>query len=106
MNNKEQIFETSAPPERLVDPLAELLSRVQSAYAAYLEAQKEVASAYGERKEQVERAYKQAEQQANNACEKAIDQASSDVSYQKCCRAYLSSLHSNTPEAYESARGA
>ena len=43
-------------PERVTDPLAELLGRAQSAYTTYVEAQKEVARAYEEQERQLEKA--------------------------------------------------
>ena len=60
VNQKEQVKNTvksaaeqilnpdTAAPEQVVDPLAELLGRAQSAYAAYIDAQKEVAKAFPE----------------------------------------------------------
>ena len=87
VNQKEQVKEAvkqteelavkleAGAPEQVIDPLTELLGRAQSAYAAYMEAEKEVARAYKARERQVERSYKEAEQQANSACEAATEQA-------------------------------
>ena len=48
----------AASAEPVTDPLAELLGRAQSAYTAYVEAQKEVAKAYKEREKQLEKSAK------------------------------------------------
>ena len=64
--------------EQVMDPLAELVGRAHSAYAAYADAQKQVARAYKERDQQLEKAYKQAEQQADSTYEETIEQALRD----------------------------
>lgn len=61
--------------EQAIEPLAEVLGRVESAYAAYVDAEREVAKAYKANEQQVEKSYKEVEQQANSTCEQAIAQA-------------------------------
>ena len=72
----EPIEEVAAEPRGgAAEPLAEVLKRLESAYAAYTEAEREVAKAYKSNETQVEKAYKEAERKANNAFEKAVEQA-------------------------------
>ena len=63
------------PAQQTTDPLAELLGRAQTAYAAYMQAQKEVATAYKDREQQIVKVYKDAEQQANKTYEQAMERA-------------------------------
>ena len=71
---EQAVISTTEASEPVADPLAELLGRAERAYAAFLEAQREVARAYKGQEKQAEAAYRKAEQRANEACEAAMEQ--------------------------------
>ena len=76
VNSKEKIIECDAETlEESFGPLADVLGRAESAYAAYMDAQRQVARAYKENEQQIEIAYEKVVQQTIRDCDKIIDKA-------------------------------
>jgi hypothetical protein len=75
---EEPVEEVSVEERPAMRPLDEVLGQAQKAYAAYMDATREVSRIYRENEIQVAEAYRRAEQQANEACEENIKQALKD----------------------------
>ncbi|GAH76275.1 unnamed protein product [marine sediment metagenome] len=69
---KQAVEPISEVREPAVMSLDEILGRSERAYAAYMEAQMEVAKAYRENELQAEKADIESEQKAKNACDEVI----------------------------------
>ena len=67
--------EQSPGEEPMVKPLDEVMGQAEKAYAAYMEAERQVARIYKSNEVQVANAYRKAEEQANRACEEGVRQA-------------------------------
>jgi phage shock protein A len=61
--------------EQAVGFLDETQQRAAAAYAAYIEAQRQLEEAYKEQERQAEKVYTEAVEQARKACEESINQA-------------------------------
>jgi hypothetical protein len=72
---QEQVEQSSVQAEEsAIKPLDEVLGQAEKAYAAYMEAERQVARIYKENEQQVANAYRRTEQQTNQACEKSISE--------------------------------
>ncbi len=72
---EEAVQSGAEPEEKLLEPMADVLARAESAYTTYMEAQKEVARAYRGHELQHDSAYTEAERQANAVCNEEIEKA-------------------------------
>lgn len=61
--------------EQAVNLLDETQQRAAAAYAAYIEAQRQLEDAYKDQEQQAERAYNESVEQARKACEESIARA-------------------------------
>ena len=74
----EQTEGTQVVEERPRSTLDEVMTQAERAYAAYMDAERQVAKAYHENEMQVAKAYKRAESQAYRAFETTVTQALKD----------------------------
>ena len=73
--DEEKAKQVPKKAEQVVGFLDETQQRAAAAYAAYIEAERQLEGAYKEQERQADRAYNEAVEQARKACEENIAQA-------------------------------